>query len=49
MAVIGGFILILIVAFIAWIALMSKFKKIGDKVTDKIEKTFGEEKGENKQ
>lgn len=47
MAIVGGFILILIVAFLVWVALMSKFENIGDKVTNKISKTFDEKK-ENK-
>lgn len=46
MAVIGGIILILIVAIILWIALMGKFEKIGKKITNRINKTFKEEKGE---
>ena len=44
MAIVGGFILILIGVALVWIALMSKFKKIGNKVTNKVEKTFAEEK-----
>lgn len=44
MAIIGGFILVIIGAFLLWIALMSKFKKIGKKVTKKITKTFTEKK-----
>lgn len=48
MAVFGGFILIIILAFLVWVALMNKFWKIGNKVTDKIEKTFSEkEQGKN--
>lgn len=49
MAVFGGIILVIIIAFLIWVALMKKFKKIGEKVTNKIKKTFGEEKGESKQ
>lgn len=49
MAVVGGVLLILIGLFIFWITLMGKFDKIGKKVTGRIEKTFGEDKGENKQ
>lgn len=48
MAVVGGFLLILIVAVIIWVGLMSKFAKIGNKITNRINKTFGESKGENK-
>lgn len=48
MAVFGGLVLILIVAFILWLALAGKFEKIGSKVTNKIEKTFKEDKGNEK-
>lgn len=47
MAVIGGILIIIIVAFLIWVALMGKFEKVGNKVTKKIDKTFKEEKGEN--
>ena len=47
MAVVGGIVLILIGAFLIWIALMGKFKNIGSKVSNKVEKTFKEEKGNN--
>lgn len=47
MAVFGGIILILTCALIIWVSLMGRFEKIGDKVSDKIEKTFKEEKGKN--
>lgn len=40
MAVVGGFILIIIMAFLAWVVLMVKFEKIGNKVTGRIDKTF---------
>lgn len=49
MAVVGGFILILIVVFLIWIALMSRFTKIGNKIFKRIDKTFSESKGDNKQ
>lgn len=48
MAVVGGILLILIGLFILWVGLMSKFAKIGNKITNRIKKTF-ESKGENKQ
>lgn len=42
MAVVGGIILIIIIAFLIWIALMGRFTKIGNKVTNRVDKTFGE-------
>lgn len=49
MAVVGGFLLILIGAFLIWIALMGRFTKIGNKIFNRMDKTFGESKGDNKQ
>ena len=46
MAIVGGILLILIGAFLIWVAFMSKFEKVGNKITNKIDKTFKEEKGE---
>ncbi len=47
MAVFGAFIVIITLAFIVWVAFMGNFEKIGNKVADKIERTFKEEKGKN--
>ena len=46
MAVFGALIIIITLVFIIWVAFMGNFEKIGNKVADKIEKTFKEEKGE---
>lgn len=48
MAVVGAFLLIIIGAILIWLGLMNKFEKIGNKVTGRFEKTFGETKGEEK-
>lgn len=45
MAVVGGVLLIIIVAFLIWVAFMNKFEKVGNKIANKIDKTFKEEKG----
>ena len=49
MAIVGGVVLIIIGIFLIWLALASKFEKIGNKVANKIDKTFKEDKGESKQ
>ncbi len=46
MAILGGIILIIIFFFLIWVALMGKFEKIGIKITNKIEKTFGKKENE---